>query len=301
VAPIFKKFEKQTDPQILSKHSEYHGSDGPVYIRSPIQTKIESDWFKVLENSGYKIMDDINHPDFGDKNVGMIQQTIRNGRRQSTSSAYLEPHRDRKNLNIITNSTATKILFEDIIHNKRATGVEYLKDGKLYKVHVNREVIVSAGTIASPQLLMLSGIGVRSHLESLCTHVIEDLPVGNNLHDGLQAYFNVKSEPLIGINSEKGLRNLLTLDHLYEFYTSGTGPLSVINLHTAPFNTKYNNRTEWPDAAIKSTMNLLSDGENLIEDMYVGIQILRPQSRGKFFFQSLKNSNICYAIKLLLN
>ncbi|HEY6435975.1 MAG TPA: GMC family oxidoreductase N-terminal domain-containing protein, partial [Ignavibacteriaceae bacterium] len=280
VSPIYMKFEKQTDPMILSKYKSYHGSEGPVYIQSPKLSKLESDWFQTLKKYGYKVVDDINNPDFGDKNVGMIQQTIHNGRRLSTSSAYLEPNRNRQNLHIITNSTATKILFEDNTHHKRATGVEFHKDGKTFKVEVSKEVIVSAGAIASPQLLMLSGIGVKSHLESLGIQVIEDLPVGDNFHDGIQTYFNVKSHPSQDLSDEKGIKNLLTVDNMYEFYKSGTGPLSVFNSHTASFNTKYNNRTEWPDAAFKSTMNIISDGQNLIQNLDIGIQILKPQCRG---------------------
>jgi choline dehydrogenase-like flavoprotein len=144
-------------------------------------------------------------------------------------------------------------------------------------VEVSKEVIVSAGAIASPQLLMLSGIGIKSHLESLGIQVIEDLPVGDNFHDGIQAYFNVKSHPFP--DARNGIKNLLTVDHMYEFYKSGTGPLSVMNMHTASFNTKFNNRTEWPDAAVKSSMNIISDGQNLIDNLDIGIQILKPQSR----------------------
>jgi choline dehydrogenase-like flavoprotein len=233
-----------------------------------------------MKNSGYKIVDDINSPDFGDKNLGFIQQTIRNGRRLSTASAYLEPHRNRNNLHIITNSTATKILFEDKTHPKRATGVEFHKEDKIFKVEATKEVIVSAGAIASPQLLMLSEIGVKSHLESLDIHVIEDLPVGDNFHDGFQTWFNIKSN----FELDKPVKNLLTVDNMYQFYTSGTGPLSVLNMHLSSFNTKFNNRTEWPDASIKSSSYLISDGQNLIQDMDIGIQILKPQSRGDLIY-----------------
>ncbi len=139
-------------------------------------------------------------------------------------------------------------------------------------------MIVSAGAIASPKLLMLSGIGVKSHLESLGIQVIEDLPVGDNFHDGIQTYFGVKSHPFPDLR--KGIRNLLTVDNMYEFYKSGTGPLSVFNVHTASFNTKYNNRTEWPNAGIKSSMNIISDGQNLLQNMDIGIQIMKSQSRG---------------------
>jgi choline dehydrogenase-like flavoprotein len=285
VTPVYMKLENETDPIILSKYKSYHGSEGPVYMRSSKQSKLESDWFQILENFGYKVVDDVNSPDFGDKNVGMMQQTIHNGRRLSTSSAYLEPHRNRKNLHIITNSTATKILFEDKTHQKRASGVEFHRNGKTFKVEVSKEVIVSAGAIVSPQLLMLSGIGIKSHLESLGIQVIEDLPVGDNFHDGIQSYFNVKSHPFPDM--EKGIKNLLTVDNMYEFYKSGTGPLSVMNMQTASFNTKFNNRTEWPDAAVKSSMNIISDGQNLIDNLDIGIQILKPQSRGNLMHINL--------------
>ncbi len=134
VTPIYMKLEKQTDPMILSKYMSYHGSEGPVYMRSPKQSKLESDWFQTLENCGYKVVDDINNPDFGDKNVGMIQQTIHNGRRLSTASAYLEPNRNRKNLHIITNSTATKILFEDILITKERLESSFIETVKHLKL-----------------------------------------------------------------------------------------------------------------------------------------------------------------------
>jgi choline dehydrogenase len=277
VTSTYMKFEKQTDPIFLSKYKSYHGSEGPVYVQSPKLSKLESEWFETMKNSGYKIVDDINSPDFGDKNVGFIQQTIHNGRRLSTARAYLEPNRNRENLHIITNSTATKILFENKTHPKRATGVEFYKDGKTFKVEATKEVIISAGAIASPQLLMLSGIGVKSHLESLGIQVIEDLPVGDNFHDAFQTWFNVRSG---NFEFNKPLKKLLTVENMYEFYASGTGPLSIMNTHLSSFNTKFNNRTEWPDASIRSSSYWISDGQNIIQDMDIGIQILKPQSRG---------------------
>jgi hypothetical protein len=125
---------------------------------------------------------------------------------------------------------------------------------------------------------MLSGIGVKSHLESLGIQVIEDLPVGDNFHDGIQTFINVQSHPFPDLG--KGIKNLLTVDNMYEFYKSGTGPLSVFNIQMASFNTKYNNRTEWPDAGMRSSMHIISDGQNLIQNMNLLITILKPQSRG---------------------
>jgi choline dehydrogenase-like flavoprotein len=84
----------------------------------------------------------------------------------STSAAYLEPNRNRPNLHILTGSQATKILFNDPKNSKKTTGIEFFKEGKKYTVNVTKEIILSGGAINSPQLLMLSGIGPKAHLES---------------------------------------------------------------------------------------------------------------------------------------
>jgi choline dehydrogenase-like flavoprotein len=111
-------------------------------------------------------------------------------------------------------------LFVDKTHPKSATGVEFHKNGTTFKVNATKEVILSADAIASSQLLMLSEIGVKSHLKSLGIQVIEDLPVGHNFHDGFQVWFSFR--PNFGSN--KGVKNLLIVEKMYEFYTSGTGP-----------------------------------------------------------------------------
>lgn len=104
-----------------------------------------------------------------------------NGERVSTNTAFIQPIRyKRKNLIVEINSEATKILIDK---NKNAYGVIYMRDGKKYTVYVKKEVIVSAGSINSPKLLMLSGIGPKKHLKDIGIPVIKDLAVGENLHD----------------------------------------------------------------------------------------------------------------------
>lgn len=99
----------------------------------------------------------------------------------SASKAYIRPVKHRQNLHVAIFSRVTKILIDPI--TKKTIGVEFVKKGKNRTVYARKEVILSAGAINSPQLLMLSGIGPKQHLENLNIPVIEDLPVGRNLLD----------------------------------------------------------------------------------------------------------------------
>ena len=118
-----------------------------------------------------------------------MQATISHGRRCSTAAAYLNPVRTRPNLTVLSHALATRLLFE----GQRAIGVEYIRLGTLEKAYAGCEVIVAAGALRSPQLLMLSGVGAKSELESLGIKVQEDLPgVGKNLQDHLHT--RVRSE-----------------------------------------------------------------------------------------------------------
>ncbi|XP_053680324.1 glucose dehydrogenase [FAD, quinone]-like, partial [Anopheles nili] len=110
------------------------------------------------------------------------QATMVNGERCSAARAYLKPVADRRhNLHISTRSWATRILLDPA--TKTATGVEFTKNKRTYRVRVRKEVILAAGAIASPQLLMLSGVGPRDHLQKMGIPVVKDLRVGYNLQD----------------------------------------------------------------------------------------------------------------------
>lgn len=110
-----------------------------------------------------------------------VQATMRNGKRCSAAKAYLEPVSKRSNLHISMQSRVTKILIDP--ESKTAVGVEFLKNKQTFKIRARREVILSAGTVASPQLLMLSGIGPAEHLAEFKIPVLQNLSVGYNLQD----------------------------------------------------------------------------------------------------------------------
>lgn len=112
---------------------------------------------------------------------GYIQTTTIKGHRHSSAKAFLHSHKKRKNLHILTEARATKVIIEP--QTKRAFAVDYVRNGVKHTVRCRREIIVSAGPIASPQLLMLSGIGPKEHLQSLGIPLIKDLKVGRSLYD----------------------------------------------------------------------------------------------------------------------
>ena len=116
---------------------------------------------------------------------GMYDVTIHNGERASVSKYYLKPAKSRKNLKVLTEKFVKKILFD----GKKAIGVEVVSKNKSEKIFSNKEIILSAGAINSPQILMLSGIGPSNHLKENGIEVIHNLEgVGANLQDHLEVY-----------------------------------------------------------------------------------------------------------------
>lgn len=111
----------------------------------------------------------------------MAQATNRRGSRCSTNKAFLRPIRHRKNLDISLNSRVLKINIDST--TKQAKSVRFDKKGKIYEIQAKKEIILSAGSVNSPQILMLSGVGPADHLNSFGIPVIKDLKVGDNLQD----------------------------------------------------------------------------------------------------------------------
>lgn len=195
VLPYFKKSEDHEDGA-----SEYHGEGGPLAVSSLRHANALSAVFlEAAEEAGYPRTDDFNGP--RQRGFDYYQVTQRGGRRASAATAYLKPARKRPNLTVWTRSLAEKVL----LSGNRAEGVSVFREGASQEVHGER-VILSGGTINSPQLLMLSGIGPADHLRSLGIDVILDLPgVGSNLQDHLD------------VCTLTAIHVPVTYDHLNEF------------------------------------------------------------------------------------
>ncbi|RZC35458.1 GMC oxred N domain containing protein, partial [Asbolus verrucosus] len=155
--------------------------------------------------------------------VSTVQATVLRGRRHSNARAFLHPVKHRPNLHIVTSAYVTKLLIDPT--NKEAYGVEYERFGKTYRVGAVREVILSAGTFNSPQLLMLAGIGPQEHLQELGIPVLQDLPVGQNLHDHL-AYVGLHF--LLDKEVSLSAYNLMTSESISDFLKNGTGPYTSL-------------------------------------------------------------------------
>jgi choline dehydrogenase len=159
--------------------SPYHGAGGPLHVSDLRSINPLSLAFLAAGNeAGLPANDDFNGP--MQEGVGRYQVTQWRGARWSAADAYLRPALKRPNLTVRTEAQATRILWE----GTRAAGVEYAQDGRQIAVRAQREVILSAGAVNSPHLLMLSGVGPADHLRKLGIDVVADLPgVGRNLQD----------------------------------------------------------------------------------------------------------------------
>ncbi len=176
VLPYFKKSEKQQHGE-----SEMHGADGYLSVSDLRHTNpLSSTFVDAAEQIGLSKVTDFNGPDR--EGLGFYQVTQENGQRCSTAKGYLTPALTRSNLTLLTKALVEKIQIIDGV----ATGVKLQLDGQSIELTANKEVLLSAGAINSPQILMLSGVGPKEHLAENGIKVKVDLPgVGQNLQDHL--------------------------------------------------------------------------------------------------------------------
>ncbi len=174
VLPYFRRAEKFEDGENL-----YRGGDGPLHVhRGSAPDPIYDAFFASAPEMGCSVNGDYNGAD--QSGFSRVQFTAREGRRCSASAAYLRPALARGNVELRTRVQVTRILMD----GTRAVGVEYIQNGRRMEVHAEAEVIVCAGAINSPQLLMLSGIGAAENLEKSGIATVVDLPaVGRNHQD----------------------------------------------------------------------------------------------------------------------
>jgi choline dehydrogenase-like flavoprotein len=177
--------------------SGWHGSGGPLNVadlRSP--HPFAARFIEAAMQAGLPRNDDFAGET--QEGVGFYQVTQKNGERWSVARAYLDPARTRPNLHVETEAFATRIVFEGM----RAVGIEFMQGGLRRVFRARREVLLAAGALQSPQLLMVSGIGPALSLKGLGIPVIADLPVGRNLQDHLDVIINrrVDNTDLLGIS-----------------------------------------------------------------------------------------------------
>jgi choline dehydrogenase len=178
VLPYFRRAENQERGA-----DEHHGAGGPLDVTDlRARHELHDAFMAAAEEAGYRRNDDFNGAE--QDGVGPLQLTVRNKRRCSAAVAYLRPALKRPNLRVEIRALAHRVLFE----GRRATGLEYSQDGTVQRARARREVLLAGGSINSPQLLQLSGVGPGELLRARGIAVVHDLPgVGENLQDHLNS------------------------------------------------------------------------------------------------------------------
>ncbi|XP_067006945.2 glucose dehydrogenase [FAD, quinone] [Anabrus simplex] len=305
VFPYFKKVENMQIPQF--QDSEYHSTKGNIKINyPPYRTEMSSTILRAGKEMGQPEVDYNGEHQTG---FARLQTTTANGSRWTASKGYLHPIRKRRNLHLKKRALVTKILINE--DTKTAYGVNFIKGNKNYTVYARKEVIISAGAINSPQLLMLSGVGPKEHLEELGIKVIQDSKVGYNLmdHAGLGAL-------IFTVNESKALPSteaITNIQNYYDYFVSSSGPLTSSNfMEVASFQEMEGTAFHspgWPNvenlfiSSIPLNKTLLASVLGLSPDVFqnqtpprgnqsafhVYVFALRPKSRGRI---RLKDNNI---------
>lgn len=237
VLPYFRKSEHNEN----FATSVYHGCTGPMNVRSVTRPNpLNFSFFEALAGLGYSYRDDLNGAD--SEGMGLRQLSIRAGRRETTAGALLRPALGRPNLTVMTGMHATRV----VLDGRRAVAVEARAAGANLVVKAHREILLTAGAIHSPQLLMLSGIGDGEHLAAVGVTVRHDLPgVGRNLHDHLASPVHMRTQnpESYGVSLRAMPRNLL---NVAEYLLFRRGPLANNVFESAAF-VKSNPALDKPD------------------------------------------------------
>ena len=279
VLPFFRKMEN-----FSSGDDAFRGRNGPLRV---VQPKEHGRLYDAMFAAAREIGIPKNHDYNGEfqEGVAMTQATISRGKRQSTAVAYLNPASNRKNLTILTDSYATKLILKD----NKCIGVEYLKNNTTHKVLANKEVIVCSGTINSPQLLELSGIGDAEIIKDKGINVERNLPgVGQNLRDHYAPRMKWATQKK-GYTYNDKARGLGLIWQAAQYILFRKGFLS---LPAAPMRAYVRSREGLlsPDIGISVNPFLITNGVKLAKEsgFTMAVHVLRSESTGTIH---IRNSN----------
>ncbi|NQV46383.1 MAG: choline dehydrogenase [Rhodospirillaceae bacterium] len=276
--PYFQKAETW-----IGGGDNFRGGKGPLHTcnGNGMQNPLYHAFIEAGAQAGYPVTGDYNGQQ--QEGFGPMHMTVRNGVRESTANAYLRPVRKRPNLDVITQAMTRRVIME----GKRAVGVEIERGGKRSTIRASREVILSAGSIGSPALLQVSGIGPASTLKSAGVDVVHDLAgVGENLQDHLEVYFQFSCKQPITLNGKLDPFNKLLIGARWFFFKSGLGATN--HFESCAF-IRSKAGIEWPDiqyhflpAAMRYDGQAAFDGHGF--QVHVGPN--KPKSRGRMHIKS---------------
>ncbi len=280
VEPYFRKSVDHAES------GELHGTGGPLAVSAaPDRHPVSDAFIAAGEQLGIPRRDDLNGLD--QEGIGYYHMTARNGLRVSAAKAFLKPIRSRRNLTIETDALAFRILLE----GTRADGVAYSRNGRQCYGRAGREVLLCGGTVNSPQLLQLSGIGPASLLREHGIEVVADLPgVGENLQDHYVVGCAYRCTQPVTVNELS--RGLSLAREAVKWVVSRRGLLAMSAAHIGAF-VKTRPELDSPDVQFhilpaSMTQNIASGKLDL--DPFPGMTCapcqLRPESRGSIRIKS---------------
>ncbi|MBL6861593.1 choline dehydrogenase [Pelagibacterales bacterium] len=279
-ANVLPYFQKSENIEGLSK--EFRNDQGPLRLsRSENGNVLTKVYLEAAAQAGHEINNDMNG--YKQEGFGLMDTTIFKGKRQSTSHTYLHPVSDRKNLTIKTNLNVKKI----IIENGKAKGVECVINKNLINYYADEEVLLCAGSINSPQILMLSGVGPQDHLAEMDVEVKQSLEgVGQNLQDHLETYVQYEcKKPVTLFNEYNPIKMALTG---IEWFLFKTGTAAYSNLETGGF-IRSNELVDYPNIQYHFFPSLVLDHGRTNPDRHAfqaHVGPMRPTSRGEIKLKS---------------
>ena len=277
VLPFFKKIETWSGGE-----NRYRGGSGILPIN---QSENKNPLFKAFLNSaqeaGHNKNEDMNGED--QEGFGMYDVTIHKGERASASKYYLKPAKSRKNLKVFTESFVEKIIFE----GKKAVGIRVKIKNKVQTIYANKEVILSGGSINSPQLLMVSGVGPADHLKEKGIEIVHELKgVGKNLQDHLETYIQQECNTPDTLYSYVNKLSMMKIG--IQWFLNKSGPCSTSFLEAGGF-CKSSSDKDYPNIQFHFFPAFVID-HGLVDPDRHGFQLHaslnQPKSRGEITLNS---------------
>ena len=283
VLPYFRRAEdneRGTD--------DFHGADGPLTVsESRSMSPLCDAWVDGAVEAGFDRNEDFNSGE--QLGVGRFQVTQRDGMRCSTAVGYLGQAMERPNLTVITEAHTNRVLFE----GTRAVGIEVERGGKTEEIRAEREVVLSAGTYGSAQLLLLSGVGPAAQLGTFGIEQVAELPVGERMQDHYMVMLNYTTEL-------ESLMTAASAENVELLQTEGRGPLTS-NIGEAGGFFETREGLAGPDVQFHSTPCLFAEeglAAQTVQGLAAGPCVLKPTSTGAL---TLRSANPQDAPRILHN
>jgi len=289
--PYFKRAETW-----MKGEDDYRGGSGPIGTNNGNNMTLNplyQAFINAGREAGYPETKDYNG--FQQEGFGPMHMTVKDGVRSSAAREYLRPVMSRSNLDVMSKTMTSRILMEE----KKAIGIEIQNGSSIDRLLAKRDVILSAGSVGSPQLLQVSGIGSKSVLDNAGVETIHNLPgVGENLQDHLEVYFQFRCKQPITLNGKLGLISKGLIGTRWMLFKSGLGATN--HFESCAF-IRSKAGVKWPDiqyhflpAAMRYDGNAAFDGHGF--QVHVGPN--KPASRG---YVRIKSANVLDKPSILFN